>query len=223
MEGVVGRAGAVGAAVPLGEGVGHGHAAVGRGVVDDRGGAAAGSGPRARLEAVGRPVHARPALHVRVGVDEAREDPAAARVKDLVALDGLDVGRNARDLVARKRHVSHADALGRDQRAALDDDHATISSVPAPQGVRARPMRARLRVGERVAQVARTTRPHVPRRATRNTKAARAPASGGRGCAAGFPRDQARRTSPAPARPPLSRERARGRRVCPRPKAPMAK
>ena len=143
VKGIVGRAGAVGTTVPLGKGVGHGHAAVGRCVVHDRGGAAAGRRARARLEAVGRPVHAGPALHVRVGVDETGKHPAARNVIDLVALGGLEVHCDAHHLVSLERHVAVAKTLGAHERAVLDDDHSNHLLSARPAG-RAGPPRAQL-------------------------------------------------------------------------------
>jgi len=127
VEGVVCRAGAVGALVPLVEGVGHRDASVGRGVVHDRRGTATRGRARARLEAVGRPVDARPALHVRVRVNEAGEHPAPAGVIDLVALGRLDRAGDAHHLVCLERDVSPTQAVGAHERAALDDDHVSCS------------------------------------------------------------------------------------------------
>ena len=80
MKGVVGRAGSVGAAMPLGQGIGHGHAAIGRRVVHDGRRTAAGSRTRTGLKAIGRPIHAGPALHVRVAVDKAQQPAASSTV-----------------------------------------------------------------------------------------------------------------------------------------------
>ena len=123
MEGIVGRAGAVGAAVPFGEGIGHRHTAVGRGVVDDRRGAAARRGARARLEAVGCPIHTGPALHMGVPVDKTGEDPAIGGVLDDIAGGGLDPGGDLHDLIAVHGKVRTPQTLRRHQRTVLDDDH----------------------------------------------------------------------------------------------------
>ena len=90
MKGVVCRAGAVGAAMPLGQGIGHGHATIGRRVVHDGRRTAAGSRARAGLKAIGRPIHAGPALHVRVAVDKAGKHPAARGILDGIALGRLN-------------------------------------------------------------------------------------------------------------------------------------
>lgn len=62
MKSVVSRAGSIGTPVPLGKGIGHGHAAIGRRVVHDGRRTAAGSRTRTGLKAIGRPIHASPAL-----------------------------------------------------------------------------------------------------------------------------------------------------------------
>ena len=43
-----------------------------------------------------------------VGVDEAREDPATRSVSNLIAIAGLDGGRDADDLVTLQSHITHA-------------------------------------------------------------------------------------------------------------------
>ena len=123
MKGVVCRAGAVGAAMPLGQGIGHGHATIGRRVVHNGRRTAAGSRARAGLKAIGRPIHAGPALHVRVAVDKAGKHPAARGI-----LDGVDLGRLNRrgdphDLIALHGKIGAAKPLGRHERAVFDDDH----------------------------------------------------------------------------------------------------
>ena len=123
MEGIVGGAGAVSAMMPLGKGIGHGHAAIGRRVVDDGRGTAAGSRTCAGLKAIGRPVHAGPALHVRVPIDKAREHPTARGILDGIALARLNRRGNPHNLVALHGKIGAAKPLGRHERAVFDDDH----------------------------------------------------------------------------------------------------
>jgi len=123
MKGVVGRAGSVGAAMPLGQGIGHGHAAIGRRVVHNGRRAAAGSRARAGLKAIGCPIHAGPALHVRVPIDKAREHPAARSILDGIALGRLNRRGNPYDLIAIHGKIGAAKPLGRHECAVFDDDH----------------------------------------------------------------------------------------------------
>ena len=123
MKSVVCRAGAVGAVVPLGKGIGHGHAAVGRGVVHDGRRTAAGSRTRAGFKAIGCPIHASPALHVRVAVDKAGKHPAARGVLDGIALGRFNRRGNPHNLVALHGKIGAAKPLGRHERAVFDDDH----------------------------------------------------------------------------------------------------
>ena len=123
MKSVVGRAGSVGAAMPLGQGIGHGHAAIGRRVVHNGRRAAAGSRARAGLKAIGCPIHAGPALHVRVAVDKAGEHPTVSSVLDGIALARLDCRGNPHNLVAIHGKIGAAKPLGCHKRAVFDDDH----------------------------------------------------------------------------------------------------
>ena len=123
MKGVVGRAGSVGTAMPLGQGIGHGHAAISRRVVHDGRRTAAGSRTRAGLKAIGRPVHAGPALHVRVPIDKAREHPTVRGVLDGIVLTRLNRRGNPHNLVALHGKIGAAKPLGRHERAVFDDDH----------------------------------------------------------------------------------------------------
>ena len=123
MEGVVGRAGAVGAMMPLDQGIGHGHAAIGRRVVHNGRRAAAGSRACAGLKAIGCPIHAGPALHVRVAVDKAGEHPTVGSVLDGIALARLDCRSNPHNLVALHGKIGAAKPLGRHERAVFDNDH----------------------------------------------------------------------------------------------------
>ena len=123
MKSVVGRAGSVGTPVPLGQGIGHGHAAIGRGVVHNGRRAAAGSRTRTGLKAIGRPVHAGPALHVRVAVDKAGKHPTVGGVLDGIALARLDCRGNPHNLVTLHGKIGAAKPLGRHERAVFDDDH----------------------------------------------------------------------------------------------------
>ena len=109
--------------MPLGKGIRHGHAAVGRGVVYDGRRAAAGSRARAGLKAIGRPIHTGPALHVRMGIDKAGEHPAARGILDGIALARLDRRGNSRNLVALHGKVGATKPLGRHERAIFDNDH----------------------------------------------------------------------------------------------------
>ena len=131
MKSVVCRAGSVGAAMPLGQGIGHGHAAVGRGVVHDGRGATAGSRARAGLKAIGCPIHAGPALHVRVAVDKAGEHPTVGGVLDGIALARLDCRGNPHNLIALHGKIGAAKPLGRHERAVFDDDHNCSSLIDA--------------------------------------------------------------------------------------------
>ena len=123
MKSVVCRAGAVGAAMPLGQGIGHGHAAIGRRVVHNGRRAAAGSRARAGLKAIGRPIHASPALHVRVAVDKAGKHPAARGILDGIALGRLNRRGDPHDLIALHGKIGAAKSLWRHERAVFDDDH----------------------------------------------------------------------------------------------------
>ena len=123
MKGVVGRAGSVGTAMPLGQGIGHGHAAVGRRVVHDGRRTAAGSRTRAGFKAIGCPIHAGPALHVRVAVDKAGKHPAARGVLDGIVGARLNRRGNPHDLIALHGKIGAAKPLGRHERAVFDDDH----------------------------------------------------------------------------------------------------
>ena len=123
MKGVVGRAGSVGAAMPLGQGIGHSHAAIGRRVVHDGRRAAAGSRARAGLKAIGCPIHAGPALHVRVAVDKAGKHPAARGILDGIALGRLNRRGDPHDLIALHSKIGAAKSLWRHERAVFDDDH----------------------------------------------------------------------------------------------------
>ena len=123
MKGVVGRASSVGAVMPLGQGVGHGHAAIGRRVVHDGRRTAAGSRARAGLKAIGRPVHAGPALHVRMSIDKAGKHPTARGVLHGITLARLYRRGDPNDLVAIHGKVGAAKPLGRHECAVFDDDH----------------------------------------------------------------------------------------------------
>ena len=123
MKSVVCRAGAVGAMMPLGQGIRHGHAAIGRRVVHNGRRAAAGSRARAGLKAIGRPIHAGPALHVRVAVDKAGKHPTVGGVLDGIALARLDCRGNPHNLVALHGKIGAAKPLGRHERTVFDDDH----------------------------------------------------------------------------------------------------
>ena len=123
MEGIVGGAGAVSAMMPLGKGIGHGHAAIGRRVVHNGRRAAAGSRTRTGLKAICRPIHASPALHVRVAVDKAGKHPAARGILDGIALARLDCRGNPHNLVALHGKIGATKPLGRHERAVFDDDH----------------------------------------------------------------------------------------------------
>ena len=123
MKGVVGRAGSVGTAMPLGKGVGHGHAAIGRRVVHDGRRTAAGSRTRAGFKAIGCPIHASPALHVRVAVDKAGEHPTVRGVLDGIVLARLNRRGNPHDLVALHGKIGAAKPLWHHERAVFDDDH----------------------------------------------------------------------------------------------------
>ena len=123
MKSVVCRAGAVSAMMPLGKGIGHGHAAIGRRVVHDGRRTAAGSRTRTGLKAIGRPIHASPALHVRVAVDKAGEHPTVRGILDGIALARLDCRGNPHNLVALHGKIGAAKPLGRHERAVFDDDH----------------------------------------------------------------------------------------------------
>ena len=123
MKGVVGRAGSIGAMMPLGKGVGQRHAAIGRRIIHNGRGAAASSRARAGLKAVGRPVHAGPALHVRVAIDKAGKHPAARSILHDVVLARLNLRGNPHDFVAIHGKIGAAKPLGRHQRAVFDDDH----------------------------------------------------------------------------------------------------
>lgn len=58
-----------------------------------------------------------------MGVDKAREHPAARGVDNLVAPRRLDVRGDLRDAVALQRHVGAANTVRLHAGAALDDDH----------------------------------------------------------------------------------------------------
>ena len=131
MKSVVCRAGAVGAMMPLGKGIGHGHAAIGRRVVHDGRRTAAGSRTRTGLKAIGRPIHASPALHVRVAVDKAGKHPAARGILDGIALARLDCRGNPHNLIALHGKIGAAKPLGRHERAVFDDDHNCSSLIDA--------------------------------------------------------------------------------------------
>lgn len=123
MKSVVSRAGSIGTPVPLGKGIGHGHAAIGRRVVHDGRRTAAGSRTRTGLKAIGRPIHASPALHVRVAVDKAGEHPTVGGVLDGIALGRLNRRGDPHDLIAIHGKIGAAKPLGRHERAVFDDDH----------------------------------------------------------------------------------------------------
>ena len=123
MKGVVGRAGSVGTAMPLGQGIGHGHAAISRRVVHDGRRTAAGSRTRAGFKAIGCPIHAGPALHVRVAVDKAGKHPAARGVLDGIVRARLNRCGNPHNLIALHGKIGAAKPLGRHERAVFDDDH----------------------------------------------------------------------------------------------------
>ena len=145
VERVVRGARAVRTLVPRVQRLRQGHAAVLRGVVHDRGGASTRSRARARLEAVRRPVHSGPALHVRVRVYKAREHPAPDHVEHLAAvqLRRVQAARHhVRDALALKHHVTREHALRRHQASAPQHlrygSHAiipltrTLQDAPAP-------------------------------------------------------------------------------------------
>ena len=88
--------------MPLIKRFGQRHALVLRGVVHNRGGTSAGSGARSRLKAVGRPIHARPALHVRVGINEARKYVFASDIDNVVICARLVRTSHLDDLLAIK-------------------------------------------------------------------------------------------------------------------------
>ena len=102
MECIVGGTGTVGAPVPLIKRFGQRHALVLRSIVHNRGGSSAGSGARSRLKAVGRPIHARPALHVRVSINEAWEYVFAGDIDNAVICARLVRTSHLDDLLAIK-------------------------------------------------------------------------------------------------------------------------
>ena len=123
MKGVVSRAGSVGAVMPLGQGIGHGHAAIRRRVVHNGRRTAAGSRARAGLKAIGCPIHAGPALHVRVAVDKAGKHPTVRGILDGIALGRLNRRGDPYNLIAIHGKIGAAKPLGRHERAVFDDDH----------------------------------------------------------------------------------------------------
>lgn len=58
-----------------------------------------------------------------MGIDKAREHPAARGVDNLVALRRLDARDDLRDAVALERHVGAANTVRLHAGAALDDDY----------------------------------------------------------------------------------------------------
>ena len=129
VERIVGGAGTVGAPVPLIKRFSQRHALVLRGVVHNRGGSSTGSGTRSCLKAVSRPIHTRPALHVRMGIDETREYVFAGGIDNTVICARLVRTSHLDDLLAIQHQIARKDAFRQHKKAVLYYVHQSTPNL----------------------------------------------------------------------------------------------
>ena len=124
MKGVIARATAIRLGVPRFKRVREGVPPVLRGEVHHGGGAANQRGARAGGEIIRRNGDAVIHVKMRMPVDEAGKNQQTRRVQHLVSRLGINAGAKAGDFAALHAQVGVRNALLRNQRAVLNEQHA---------------------------------------------------------------------------------------------------